>query len=168
MDKINFSDFRDKNIVSGLQRTLLLDQSQFEGLPSEVLLKSAKVSRMDSDNSSETLDNVKYVEFSGVDQGQIDAIDKVTGIPDALKKQMLANIPPVYFRVNIKGGKADNAKDNYDFIVANGLTTPEGILLKNITWGVTWQYATSYNDILGLVVPDLTGVKLVVASGKKN
>ena len=33
MQKINFSDFSDKNVVSGLRRKLLLDSTQFEGIP---------------------------------------------------------------------------------------------------------------------------------------
>lgn len=166
MQKINFSDFSDKNVVSGLRRKLLLDSTQFEGIPEgKVQLKEVKLSKIDTGNTSENLENLKYIEFQAVDLSQIESIKAVKGLAESMRNQMIANIPRVYFRVDLQGGNADNAQENFNFIVANNLeSAPTNKILTGLKFGVTWQFEDQYHDVLGLVVTDFNGVK--VADGK--
>lgn len=166
-NKINFADFSDKNVVSGLERTLILDKSQFEGLPQgKIKLDGVKISLVDNDNKSTNIENVRYYEFNGTDVAQIDAINSVKGLSEALKKQMIANVPRVYFRVLINdrdGNLLDNAQENFEFITSNSLdTAPNNKVLDGLNWAVTWQYLDSYHNILSLVVLSLKGVKVTL------
>lgn len=166
-NKINFADFSDKNVVSGLERTLILDKSQFEGLPQgKIKLDGVKISLVDNDNKSTNIENVRYYEFNGTDVAQIDAINSVKGLSEALKKQMIANVPRVYFRVLINdrdGNLLDNAQENFEFITSNSLdTAPNNKVLDGLDWAVTWQYLDSYHNILSLVVLSLKGVKVTL------
>lgn len=166
-NKINFADFSDKNVVSGLERILILDKSQFEGLPQgKIKLDGVKISLVDNDNKSTNIENVRYYEFNGTDVAQIDAINSVKGLSEALKKQMIANVPRVYFRVLINdrdGNLLDNAQENFEFITSNSLdTAPNNKVLDGLDWAVTWQYLDSYHNILSLVVLSLKGVKVTL------
>lgn len=166
-NKINFADFSDKNVVSGLERTLILDKSQFEGLPQgKIKLDGVKISLVDNDNKSTNIENVRYYEFNGTDVAQIDAINSVKGLSEALKKQMIANVPRVYFRVLINdrdGNLLDNAQENFEFITSNSLdTASNNKVLDGLNWAVTWQYLDSYHNILSLVVLSLKGVKVTL------
>lgn len=166
-NKINFADFSDKNVVSGLERTLILDKSQFEGLPQgKIKLDGVKISLVDNDNKSTNIENVRYYEFNGTDVAQIDAINSVKGLSEALKKQMIANVPRVYFRVLINdrdGNLLDNAQENFEFITSNSLdTAPNNKVLDGLNWAVTWQYLDSYHNILSLVVLSFKGVKVTL------
>ena len=163
--KINFADFSDKNVVSGLERTLVLDKSQFEGLPEgKIKLDGVKISLIDNNTKSTNIENVRYYEFTGMDVSQIDAINSVKGLSEALKKQMIANVPRVYFRVLINGRDGsllDNAQENFEFITTNSLdTTPNNKVLDGLNWAVTWQYLDNYHNVLSLVVPSLKGAKV--------
>lgn len=164
-DLINFKDFSDKNVVSGLERTLVLDKSQFEGIPTGIVtLTAVKISRVDNDSKSTNFDNVKYYEFAGKDQAQIDAINAVKGLAPAMLKQMVANVPTVYFRVNIRDSKGvvhDNAQANFDFIQIHSLdTAPNNKKLNGLNFEVTWQYLDSYHNVLSLVVRNFDKVKV--------
>lgn len=163
MQKINFSDFSDKNVVSGLRRSLLLDTSQFEGIPAgKVQLKMVKPSKIDAKNTSTNIENLKYIEFQAVDLSQIESIKAVKGLTESMRDQMIANIPRVYFRVDLQGGNADNAQENFKFIVANNLeSAPNNKILEGLKFGVTWQYDDPYHDVLGLVVTSFEGVKVI-------
>lgn len=159
--KVNFSDFTDYHVVGPLKRKLFLDISQFDGIPGAVELKSVKVQLLDR-NKGQTFENVSYYEFSASDFEQVKAIASMPGIPENVKAQLLANVPRVYFRVNIHGGEDENAKKNFNFITGQGLDeTVGGRILSGVKWAVAWQYGDQYHgDVLGLVIPDVDGIKV--------
>lgn len=164
MVKINFNDFEDKNVVSIYERNLYLDKSQFEGLPTgKIKLDGVKISKVDTKSESINFDNVKYYEFSGRDVAQIEAIEAVKGLATALKSQMIANVPRVYFRILVNDKLTDKAlaKSNFDFITEYSLdVNAKDKVLNGLKFEVTWKFSDQYHDVLGLVVPDLTGVKV--------
>lgn len=170
MRKVNYSNFNDKEVVSSLQRSLYLDESQFEGLPSKkVTLKTVKVSKFDA-NKPNTIDNIKYYKFAAIDVEKINAVKKASAALDASMKaiveQMIANIPRVYFKVVIDGGKADNAQNLFDFITSNNLDdNVNDVVLSNLKWHVTWAYEDAYHDVLTLVVDNFD--KVTVTAGKE-
>lgn len=162
MPTVKYSDFNDKEVVSSLRRTLYLDNSQFENLPSGTIkLSDVKVSKIEP-NNPDTVDNVKYYKFSAIDTAQIEAIKKAGAtLPKNILEQMLANIPKVYFRVVIDGGKAENAQKLFNFITSNNLdNNVTNISLSNLDWHVTWVYDDQYHDVLTLVVDNFDKVKI--------
>lgn len=162
MQKVNYSDFSDKNVVSSLQRTLYLDKDQFEGLPKgEIELKDVKISKIKPDEGN-TLENIKYYKFSALDIAQIRSVEKVaSALPENVKKQVLSNIPRVYFRVVLNGGSAENAQNLFNFITSHNLDeSVNGITLSGIDWKVIWCYEDSYHDVLTLVIDNFDKVKL--------
>lgn len=171
--KISYGDFSDKDVVSGLERILCLDKSQFEDLPEkEVKLKSVRVVKLDNDDKSERIDNIRYYDFTGENKAQREAVTangKKSGMSQSMIDGFLRLIPKVKFRVEINdsdGKLLPGAQERYNFLVENGLIdAPNNQILSNLNYGVTWRYLDAYHNVLGLVVPDFKGVK--VANGKK-
>lgn len=171
--KISYGDFSDKDVVSGLERILFLDKSQFEDLPEkEVKLKSVRVVKLDNDDKSERIDNIRYYDFTGENKAQREAVTangKKSGMSQSMIDGFLRLIPKVKFRVEINdsdGKLLPGAQERYNFLVENGLIdAPNNQILSNLNYGVTWRYLDAYHNVLGLVVPDFKGVK--VANGKK-
>lgn len=170
--KISYGDFSDKDVVSGLERTLFLDKRQFEDLPEkEVKLISVKVMKLDNNDKSEKIDNIKYYDFTGENKAQIETVranGKKSGMSKSMLDGFLRLIPKVKFRVEINGSDGKllpGAQERYNFLVENGLIdAPNNKILSNLNYGVTWRYLDPYHNVLGLVVPDFKGVK--VTNGK--
>lgn len=166
-EKINFHDFGDKNVVSRLQKTLYLDKSQFDDLPSgdAVELKTCRVKVMDPNNKGNNIDNVKYYEFDAVDKAQLDTLlaglKNITGQVKLKMKTAFEEATKLTFKVNIQGGQAENAKALFDFVTAHSLdTNPNGRVLSGIDWKVTWSYLDQYHNVLTLTVDSLADVKV--------
>lgn len=167
---VNFADFREKDVVSGLRRSLLLDKRQFNDLPTgTIVLKEVKTSKMDNDSNSSGLNNIKYYQLIGVDQSTIDQIKEAKGLPESIRRRMIASVPRVYIRAEVRGGKARLGTEAFDFVAKYHLdTNPMNVALSNIDWGVTWQYADQYHDILGLVILNYADVKVKMPNGETN
>ena len=166
-EKINFHDFDNKNVVSRLVRTLYLDKSQFDDLPSgdAVELKTCRVKVMDPNSKSNNIENVKYYEFDAVDKAQLDTLlaglKNITGQVKLKMKTAFEEATKLTFKVNIQGGQAENAKELFDFVTAHSLdTNPNGRVLSGIDWKVTWSYLDQYHDVLALTVDSLADVKV--------
>lgn len=167
MNKVDYSDFEEKDIVSGLRRTLYLDPEQFDSLPSgdEVVLVGCKVSKMDSNVPTKTIDNIKYYEFAGYDnltlKGLLASVKGLKGEPLLKVKRAFENTVRLKFRVNIQGGKATNAQELFNFITGHNLDeNPNNKTLSGLKWHVAWCFADQYHDVLTLVVDSLADVKV--------
>lgn len=170
MQKVNFKNFANTSVVGPLQRSLYLDKSQFEGLPSDTLkLTAVRVSLIDRDEGNAP-SNVRKFDLIGRDVKALKEMEEAVAklpksVPEVVKKQMLSSVPDnVDIRVDIAnrdGSFADNAKANYDFIMNNDLLN-SGVdkVLSGIKYGVTWEYATNYQDKLSLRTDDLSSVKV--------
>lgn len=166
MDKISYANFSNKDVVSGLQRQLGLDKSQFSGLPEGAMqVEDVKLAlAQDSKLSFDTLHNVRIL------ARPIDLIkqyEAIKGISDELRNQMISQIGIVTFKVDFhdsKGkvlGDETLARKNYDFLSKNGLLeTGKGKILTGINYIVTWDFLTQFGDVLTLKVPDFTDVKV--------
>lgn len=167
MYKISYANFTDKDIVSGLQRQLGLDKSQFEALPEGAMqIEDVKLSLDQDANklSFETLHNIRIL-ARPIDM--IKQIEAVKGMPDELRNQMIARVPIVTFKLDFRDSKGKIlgdevvARKNYDFLSQHGLfETGKGKVLRGIEYIVTWDFLTQFGDVLTLKVPDITNVKV--------
>lgn len=171
MQKVNYKNFANTDMVGGLQRTLVLDKSQFEGLPSDTLELTAVRTQLHDNDEGLQISNVVRFDLIGRDIKAIkemkDLVAKLPkSVPEASKQQLLSSVPDnVDIRVDITnydGTFAENAQQNYDFIVSTHdlLNSGVGKVLSGIEYGVTWGYATRSRDKLALVATDLSGVKV--------
>lgn len=170
MQKVNFKNFANTDVVSSLQRKLILDKSQFEGLPSDTLeLTGVRAVLHDKDNGN-AISNIVRFDLIGRDTKALkemqDAIKVMPkSVPDGVKEAMLASVPDnVDIRVDITeydGSFAENAQQNYEFIMNNDLLNNGiGKVLSGIQYGVTWGYAAKNRDKLSLLATDLSSVKI--------
>lgn len=168
-DKVNYKNFANTDIVGSLERTLLLDKSQFTGLPSDTLeVTRVNITLVDREKQTQDMSNVRKFDVIGRDikalkqmQDTIKKMPKST--PPEIIDAMLSSVPDnVDIRVDITnrdGSLAENAQANYDFFVRNDLISEgKGVVLTGIDYGVTWEYATAYKDKLSLRATDLSNV----------
>lgn len=159
MDKISYGNFNNKDVVSGLQRKLALDKSQFEGLPQGAMqIEDVKVSSHDNKREF-SFNNLSYVRILARPIDMIKQIEAIKGMPAELRNQTIANIPLVSFKVEFNDD--DASRKNYEFLSEHGLfDNAKGKVLAGIEYIVTWDFLTQYGDILTLKVPDITNVKV--------
>ncbi len=162
---VDYGSFENASVVGGLQRFLLLDKSQFTGLPSDTLqVKDLRVSLIDNDGTQD-IHNVSHVTIIGQDIKALKSIQKsIDMLPANLRSKLEApmrrTVPNnVTFRIDFAkrdGTLVDYANANYDWLTSHSMfSSYRDRVISGIKYGVTWEYATRTRDKLALRVTNL-------------